>query len=240
MAKLAKILIPVLFILIVLSGAQFIFDKNKIFNGVKNVILWPIRISRNVIFYNSLEKENMGLRLENEQLNSKILFLEQQDGISLRERKYNYSTAKIFSTYPFNNHQFITIDIGSNQGVKNLMPVLAKENILLGQITAVFQNYSVVRTLTDSNWELPVGIGGSGIRGLFIGERTPLIILIDKNKILEKKTLVYSNGAQFPYGLVIGEIDNLSPNKNNLYQQAEVKFPYDLDNMEEILVLNNF
>ncbi|MEK7163031.1 MAG: rod shape-determining protein MreC, partial [Patescibacteria group bacterium] len=125
--------------------------------------------------------ENARLKQENEELRAQI----QKFSIfnsKLEIPRENFFAIKVFSTYPFNIKNQISINAGEKQGIKISAPVILGKDILVGQVIEVFENYSVVKTIFDPNWQLPVRIGKDEINGLFQGGGEPKINLIDKEK----------------------------------------------------------
>lgn len=146
-------------------------------------------------------------------------------------------TAKVFSTYPFNIKNQITINIGENQGVKKMMTATVGENILLGQIINVFENYSVIQTIFDPNFQLPVRIGDRQINALFQGGNEPKATLIEKNKSIKAGDIVYSASQEFPYGLKIGEISEIRETAAGVFKEAVIKMPFSMNELRETDIL---
>ena len=173
--------------------------------------------------------ENLRLKQENEELRAQI----QKSSILNPQSSIlnSYLTAKVFSTYPFNIKNQITVNVGEKQGIKKLAPVILKENILIGQVNEVFENYSVVKTIFDSNFQLPVRIGKDEINALFQGGGEPKVNLIDKEKPIQAGDIVYSASSEFPYGLKIGEISEIKETSAGVFKEAILKMPFNVNEL---------
>jgi len=179
--------------------------------------------------------ENLRLKQENENLRAQIQKL--QLPITNYQLSNNYLTAKVFSTYPFNIKNQVTINIGEKQGVKKMMTVTVGDNLLLGQVTEVFENYSVIQTIFDPNWQLSVRIGKEEINGLFQGGNEQKVVLIEKEKAIQISDIVYSASQEFPYGLKIGEISEIKETIAGVFKEAVLKIPFNINELREVNVI---
>ena len=177
--------------------------------------------------------ENLRLKQENQELKAqmqKFLILNSK----LEIPRENFLAAKVFSAYPFNIKNQITVNAGKKQGIKKLAPAVLGENILIGQVNEVFENYSVVKTIFDSNFQLPVRIGKDEINALFQGGGEPKVNLIDKEKPIQAGDIVYSASSEFPYGLKIGEISEIKETSAGVFKEAILKMPFNANELREV------
>jgi rod shape-determining protein MreC len=179
--------------------------------------------------------ENLRLKQENENLKAQIQLLKVNGQKSILNS--NFIIAKVFSTYPFNVKNIITINAGEKQGIKKSMVATVGENILLGQLTDVFENFSVIRTIFDPAWQLPVRIGKEEINGLFKGGNEPKVILIEKEKEIQINDIVHSASQEFPYGLKVGEVAEIKETAAGVFKEAVLKMPFNVGELREIKIL---
>lgn len=198
----------------------------------KDFLKEPVFLIKALFSRADLYEENLFLRQQNEDLKAQI----QVSSIRYQVPSGKYLSAKIFSTYPFNIKNQLTINAGEKQGVKNGMAVTFGKNILIGQITEVFENYSVGRTIFDPKWQLPVRIGEEEINGLLQGGNEPKITLIEKP--VKAGDIVYSAGADFLYGLKIGEISEIKETSSGIFKEAKVKVSYNINELREVNINN--
>lgn len=199
----------------------------------KDFLKEPVFLVRALFSRADLYEENLFLKQQNEDLRAQIN--------ELRTTNYklqtdNYLTAKIFSTYPFNIKNQLTINVGEKQGVKKGTTATIGENILVGQIIEVFENYSVARTIFEPKWQIPVRIGDEEINGLLQGGNEPKITLIEKP--VKIGDIVFSATADFPYGLKIGEISEIKETSSGIFKEAEVKVSYNINELREVNMSN--
>ncbi|MEK7194039.1 MAG: rod shape-determining protein MreC [Patescibacteria group bacterium] len=199
----------------------------------KDFLKEPVFLIKALFSRADLYEENLFLKQQNEDLRAQIN--------ELRTTNYklqtdNYLTAKIFSTYPFNIKNQLTINAGEKQGVKKGTTATIGENILVGQIIEVFENYSVARTIFDPKWQRPVRIGEEEVNGLLQGGNEPKITLIEKP--VKAGDIIYSAVADFPYGLKIGEISEIKETASGIFKEAEVKVSYNINELREVNMSN--
>lgn len=176
--------------------------------------------------------ENLRLKQENEELRAQI----QKSRLPIADRQLpdNYLSAKIFSTYPFNFKNKITVNVGEKNGVKKSAIVTLGENILVGQITDVDRDFSAARTIFDPNWQLPVRIGKEEVNGLLQGGNEPKIVLIENDEFLEAGLVVYSAGEGIPYGLKVGEIKEINKDAMGVFKEAFLKMSFNVGDLREV------
>lgn len=175
------------------------------------------------------------LVLENESLKAQLAELKVKNE-EIKVEDGRYLVAKIYSTYPFNDRHLFTIAAGTSEEVKELMPVLAKKNILLGQVTKVFSSYSEVKSIFSPDWQIPVKIGDSGVDGLFMGGPNPKVTMIVNDKTINVGDDVYSVSKDFPYGLKVGEVASVGSG-GSFFKEVSLNLPYDFNNLASVLIL---
>ncbi len=180
--------------------------------------------------------ENIQLKKENENLKAELQGLKVENFES-KISQDGFLTVKVFSTYPFNVKSQITVNAGEAQGVKKLMPALFGKNILLGQIIEVSKNYSVIQTIFDPNWQLPVRIGEKEINGLLQGGNEPKITFIEKDKPITVGDAVHSAKRGFPLGLKVGEISEIKESAPGVFKEAVLTMPFNISALREVEIL---
>ncbi|KKU98622.1 MAG: Cell shape-determining protein MreC, partial [Candidatus Wolfebacteria bacterium GW2011_GWE1_48_7] len=150
------------------------------------------------------------------------------------EHRSDRIAANVFSTYPFNMKDTISVDRGSSDGVANAMVATVADSILLGQVTGVREHSSVVRTIFDSHWQLPVRIGPDNINGLFEGGNDPKVVLVEKQ--IKVGDGVFSAAKEFPMGIKIGEIKEIKEEAGGIFKEATIRTPYSIGEVRAIFL----
>ncbi len=225
------------FLIVFLSGVVFMsgFFIEKKFNAGKFTEKFNFLASLgggNFEEIQSLKNENEILRA---QIQKSQIFCLESNNFPVSTDASKFLSARIFSNYPFNIKNILTINSGFHEGVKNSMTAAQGQDIFLGQVAEVFENYSTVRTIFDPDWQLAVKIGQDKINGLFKGGNEPKITLIEKP--IKVGDPVFTAGPGVPLDLKIGEIGEIKEGAGGVFKEAIIKVPYNINQLEEINLL---
>ncbi|MEK7452662.1 MAG: rod shape-determining protein MreC [Patescibacteria group bacterium] len=248
--KLFSFLVVIVFLLIFLS----IFFKN---GKLQNIIFDVASIPEKAFFLigdifssgfkiifslKNVVIENSSLRLENDTLVQKLVDFEKvkSENILLREqlslsltKSYNLLDVKITSFEPSNLFEFLIINKGKNDGLEKDMPVILTGNILVGKITDVYDDYSKVMLITDSNNKVNVisfsnqediesqNRSYSGVLSGYFG-KSIFMDLIEKSSLVNQKDMIITSGLDgiYPENLIVGYVDVIKDDDNAVFKQA--------------------
>lgn len=215
-----------------LISASFLLVLIFVFGGME----WKNNLM--AVFNNPLgwwrnKDELQSLRLENASLRAQVAEISN----NITPFKSDSLGAKVFSSYPFNNKNILSINVGTEQGVEEGMPVVVGDQILVGQITQAFKNYSLVRTLFSPDWELPVRIGDKKVPALLIGGPELSLTMIVNDKPIFEGQDIFLAKQDLPYGLKVGEVVNVKKDSaTGVFQEAGIRLDYDLNDITDLSV----
>jgi rod shape-determining protein MreC len=199
-----------------------------------------------------LERENARLAVENKDLkvtNQTLRDLEAENNrlrraLGYRERSvFKLIPARVIARDASTWWNTIMIDRGSDDGVKNDMPVLTEEG-LVGKTTVVSKNASVVLLIADENLKVAASIEGAREQGIVKGERIststmPEISLsfLPKTANLQPGQKVFSSGVGgvYPSGIMLGTIKEFKVRELDGY--ATLVPAVDLTTLEDVFVV---
>ena len=212
----------------------------------------------------SLELSEMTIRKnflnDNKKLNKKInqleqkivelkLFIEENDLLInqnkyLKSIGYNFINARVISAGVENNPNLLIINRGANDGVKPEMAVVVENGTLIGKIIKTENKISHLLLLTDNQTKVSASLSGkSEIFGIVEGKNNISICLnyILKTAEIEKNDLIMTSGFDefIPAGLLIGEIDEIENNENQLFKNAQILSPVNLKNLRIVSIVIN-
>lgn len=157
------------------------------------------------------------------------------EGADLRRAgQREFLVVKVFSTYPFNHKNLAAVAAGSKDGVKLNMNALVSGERLFGKIVEVSGNQSIIRTIFDPNWSLPVRIGNQETDALLVGGQEPRLTTIEKNRIVSIGDRIYSASKDFGYGLFIGTVGDIDDLPGVAFREADVTLDYEFNNLREL------
>lgn len=133
----------------------------------------------------------------------------------------------------------IIIDKGSNDGLREGLPVVVAEGVV-GRVIKAAYNSSRVLLITDASSAVAAVVQRTRTRGVArgLGERLTLDYASREDNLLIDDLLVTSGmGGIFPKGLVIGRVILVEQGKFGLFQKVEIAPTTDFARLEEVLVL---
>jgi len=179
-----------------------------------------------------LQAENDKLRLSLQNRKNADALLKQLQGVLDLAGTAGYKVvgAKVISqgsTTSFT--QSITIDVGSNSGVRSNMTVLSNYGIV-GVVKYVYPNSALVQLASDPAFRIGVRIAGSQQIGIMSGQgtRRGVLQLLDNRTRIKEGDVLLARGSQggrpFVPGAPIGSVTDVDNSPDAVTQTAEVKF----------------
>ncbi|MCR4917360.1 MAG: rod shape-determining protein MreC [Alphaproteobacteria bacterium] len=226
------LLFPTMLIYIVVAKPDYKFMNGlthvilPVFRGIGDVVTWPVRAGGDVVRYfhniSNLESENEELRARLAQAlanqnECNIAILENQRLIHQLDIVHNINfqsvIADIISNNSAINHGNFLINRGSNDGIEKGMAVVSLDNTLVGMVIDAGADYARVRSLNDSNTNIPVRIAGADVFGFVRGNGSskPTIGFFSDSKFQGSRgvKIVTSNiGGVLPADIYVGKMLN--------------------------------
>jgi len=246
-----------LILLILLLPASFVSAyRNAVLQVVRPVGSYLVRQSVNLGNFRQSIAQIPKLRQDNSGLQQEVLTLRQQlaetDSVSqenqtLRKelgvtgvtRAIPKSLAHIVLLGNDPLDRTASIDLGSNQGVKEGQPAVS-QGFLVGRVIAVRPTSAVIRFVTSQNSRIQVWDSQTQEKGLLEGDGN-IVYLTDVTqgaKIASTDTVETSGlGGSLPQGILIGEIGSTVSHKSDLSQKFTVKLAQDPSSLETLFIL---
>lgn len=200
----------------------------------------------------NLKEENKMLIKENDSLSSEVAslrddknqnqILREQLGLIPKE-KFNLEASFVIGQDSERYEGWILIDKGSSSGIKEGMPVIVSNSILVGKISEVYGSSSRVKLLTDSSSVINAIDTETNAKGIIRGEYGLGIILdlVSQNDIINSGDTVATSGlgGDFPRGLLIGKIQEIKSTEDKLFQQAVITMRSRYSKLDVVFVVKN-
>lgn len=221
--------------------------QSKIYESADKVkeIKSAIYSYKNILEENEkLKKENMELKLTN-RINETIK--EENSRLTeLLEMKETNKTIKnlkfarvIFRDVNNINSKFY-IDLGKKNGIEKNMIVIYNDS-LVGRVSEVFENYSMVTMITDSKARISVksnntllGIAegnDSGGDEMYFQPST-----FEENLEIGEEITTSGISDIYPEGLKIGKIKEIDKSENNIFKSIKIKPEFESKDLREVMI----
>jgi len=203
------------------------------------------------LFADRLTKENEVLLKENQKLFAEIAqfkSLEKENevlrnalGLNLKE-DFDLVLSQVISKDPWQD--YLLINAGKNEGLKENLPVITPERILLGRIDKVYDDFSRIILVSNTKSIIDVEIQDRDTYGLAKGEGgfKVLLDLLPKEKEVREDDIVVTSvlGGSFPQGILLGQLKNIEKQASAPFQRAEILPFFNLQNLNYVFIIKNF
>ena len=174
---------------------------------------------------------------ENVRLRSEISLL--KEGICARGDSGEYVKALVYAEYPWGLGGKLVIDRGSEEGIRQGMPVFTEEMLLLGKVSETKRHMSEVQTIFDGSWKSSVVLGGGSTKAVMNGGMPPRVKMVPREADVREGMSVVNSDANYPLHQVIGETGKFT-NSGDVWKEAPVSVPYSVHNLTAVLIQIDF
>lgn len=226
------------------QGSSLINSSNRVSANIYTA-------AANTQEYFSLKQENLKLANENvllrNLLKTNYIATPVKDFIkndTLYKQQYQYLTAKVVNTSINLRSNYLTINVGSNNGVTRDMAVFNSQGIV-GIVKDVSANFSSVMSVLHKDTRVNCQLRRDGSYGPLIwdGADYRYCLLTDiptHAKIRVGDTVETSElSGIFPEGLMAGIIESYERRQNEPFYTAKIKLSADLKKVNYVYVIKN-
>ncbi len=198
----------------------------------------------------ALKNENRELQKKNLELMAQKAALEQlgTENQELRrnldllpQAKHQFIAASVIAKDPSGLQNFLTLDKGDDQGVREGMAVVVEADVLVGRVTEVFSDTATVTLVTNQNSVVNVETSKTGVRGVARGEHglNMKLDMVEQGKELTVGDGVVTSGlgGEYPRGLLLGTIANVGFSEDKLFQQATITSPVRIASLRFVFLI---
>ena len=162
------------------------------------------------------------------------------------KRTWLYKSAKVVSNSVSAPNNFIVLGRGAAQQVKKDEGVIDPTNGLVGIVTDVSENFSVVMSLLHKDSRISVKLKNGGDAGQVIWDgkdpnRLSLIEIRKSAKVAKGDTVLTSGfTATFPYGILVGTVEEIFNDKSTNNFIIKLKSATNFYNLQYAYTIENF
>lgn len=247
-----------IFVFILLQGiCVLLMVRNKAYQG-SQVLNSSNAVVANVYTAASNTKEYFGLRQENDRLsnenailrnllksNYSVIPLTRYEKLdTLYKQQYSYTSAKVVNSSVNKRRNYLTINIGTEQGVERDMAIMSSNGIV-GFITDASANFSSAMSILHKDSKVNCQLKKDGMNGLLVWPGTDyqycsLTDIPTHAKLKKGDTIVTSElSGIFPEGLFVGIVDSWEQRQNESFFTVKVKLGADLKKVNHVYVIKN-
>ena len=164
-------------------------------------------------------------------------YTKMQNILNIPECDYEVTYGKIILRDIYEFYDEITINVGTNRGIK-VQDLVINELGVIGVVKEAHKNSSVVELLTNKDMELSVRVGSS--YGILSSKDEKIIIKnIKLNETIKEGDTVYTSGlTSIPKDIKIGTIKSISKDNLELEYILEVESLSRLEDINYVAILS--
>lgn len=223
---------------------QFFSSANSI-NGSLFTVRYAITKHFNLENTNSkLEQENAALHEKLKQSHYQLKRNQIIINDTTYQKQYTYVAATVVNNTFDRRNNFMTIDIGTNQGIKKGMGVISSKGVV-GIVHLVGRHFAVVKTILSKNINIDVNLVNEGAFGFLKWDGVnPLICQItgiSNDIVIKKYTKAITRGGSgiFPRGIPVGVITRRKQIEGKPLWDLQVRIAEDFRTIQHVYVVKN-
>lgn len=234
---------------LVISGnnyqkSRYLNSSNKISGNIYNKVhSWKEYLALHS-HNESLTKENAALRarLQKYIANTTHDSIEIQD--SLDFERYRFIPAHVINNSIHQKNNYLTLDIGSSNGVLKGMGVIAPNGIV-GIVREVSPNFSTVQSLLHRETKISVTLDslqvfGSLVWGSNTDSRYAMVRDIPNHVKINTGTKIYTSGfSLFPEGIEVGEVVETDIVSGESFMDIRIRLTTDFASLRHVYIVED-
>ncbi|MBI2721586.1 MAG: rod shape-determining protein MreC [Bacteroidetes bacterium] len=227
------------------------FQGSHVLNSANNTVGSVYKVAANTNEYFSLKSENDILAKENSILrtllksNYNVIPLTEYEKLdTIYKQQYSYISAKVVNSSANKRRNYLTLNIGTQQGIGHDMAVMSSEGIV-GIVTNASQNFCSVMSVLHKDVRVNCQLKKDGSYGPLIwdGKDYRFCSLTDiptHAKIKQGDTVITSElSGIFPEGIMVGTVDSFERRQNEGFYTVKVKLSTDLKKVNHVYIIKN-
>lgn len=174
------------------------------------------------------------------QYNKKVFEIED----TVYKQKYSYIEAQIIKNSFNKRCNYIMINKGTAQGVKNDMAVMSPQGIV-GTVVNTTRNFATIMSVLHPDSRNSVKVKRIGISGSLTWDGKDfrygtLVDIPTTHKLYKNDTIVTSGFSQeFPEGIVVGYVEGVRQNPGDGFYTVRIRLATDFNKINFVYVINN-
>jgi rod shape-determining protein MreC len=226
------------------QGAAFFNSSNQFIGSILNT-------RNDVVEYFSLSSVNKSLVDKNAELLTELEKIRQPaDSVfieldSLLASTFQFKGAKVINNSLRLSQNHLTINKGSNHGIKQGMGVFNEEGVV-GRVKSVSKNYASIISLLHTDLLISSKIKSNDVFGStkWDGKNPKMakLMYVPRHVVVEVGDEIVTSGynAVFPEGIPIGKIVEIKPGPETNYLDITIELATDFSKISYVYLVENF
>ena len=207
--------------------------------------------------YQSLQEENVLLKKQMSDMEQKVrdadLALEENDrlrallGIKERHRSFEFEIAEVIARSPGNWATTITLDKGSNAGLREGNCVITEDG-MVGYVSSVAPTSAEITTVVDTDMQAgalitrtrDIAIAEGNYELMSEGFLKLSYLKKDADVVIGDTVETSGRGGIFPKGIMIGTVERIIPEEHGISNYAVVRPFVDVEAVSHVFVIKSF
>lgn len=249
---IAFIVIEAISISLIYSNGSI--QRYRLMSKIREFQTWVWNGSANIREYFTLSKSNALLREENLRLLKEIQFQQEYISQHLSKQTYDsllwvhnhtisYIPASVLKNTLNHNHNFIIIDKGAEDGIRDGMGVITPSGVV-GYIHSVGEHHSLVSSILNKNSSYSAYLKNSGVFGTmkWEGRRSNEAILADipihTNFSIGDTVTTSGYSALYPRGIDVGKVSSFKVSDGTSFN-ITISLFQDFSKLQYVYVVDN-
>ncbi len=231
------------------------YQQSVFFSSANQVSGVIYSLSGNITGYFGLREINRDLQERNGFLEMEVARLKREleagDNKALSEYaakdtallKYKFQVAQVINNSVTKPANYITIDKGSDDGIKTEMGVIDRNGVV-GKVDVVGKNFSRVISVLNPKWRLSCKVKYSDYFGSLVwdGKDARYAVLEELPRHVDFSigdTIITSGfSSVFPEGIFVGVVKEYSKQKNDNFYALKIELSTDFYRLNDVLVID--
>ena len=244
--KISLLYVLLLTVAFALTIQSHSFHKSRFFNSANSFTGGIYQTTNNFTSYFGLGTENQKLLEENKRLKSILFNLKVPETIELDTSTTTYvvTSARVIKNSFANPRNYITINKGKADGLKQDMGVITATGIL-GIIESTSEHFAIVQSILNTKSNINAKIKNTDRFGSLVWntKKFDVVQLVDIPRLVPLKigdTIVTgASSSIFPENIPIGTIKSFDLTTSKSYYSIDVDLFNDMTNIKNVYIINN-
>jgi rod shape-determining protein MreC len=160
-------------------------------------------------------------------------------------RRYAWREAQVVYNTVNDQKNYVQINRGSNQGMKDNMGVFSSNGGLVGQIVNVSPNYSTVMSLLHVQNKVSVIVKKSGSSGIISWDaKNPRFLnlanISKSDSLVKGDTILTGNySLSFPPGQIVGTVEEIIEDNSTNFYVLKIRTKANFTDLQQVMVVEN-